>query len=70
MEDLKRFFAKAAIKRTIKNAGSTTPSVARNAPKNPPCDEPIKVAIFTAIGPGVDSATAIKSRSSDSVSQA
>ena len=50
------------------NEGNTTPRVASSAPKNPPCDEPIKVAIFTAIGPGVDSATAMKLINSSSVS--
>jgi hypothetical protein len=42
------------------NAGSTTPTVAHKAPKIPPCELPTKVAIFTAIGPGVDSAMPIK----------
>ena len=51
------------------NEGKIAPAVAQRAPKNPPCDEPTKVAIFTAIGPGVDSATAIKLSSSLSVSQ-
>ena len=50
-------------------AGSTTPSVAKNAPIKPPCVAPIKVAIFIAIGPGVDSDTAIKLINSSSVSQ-
>ena len=58
-----------AIRRMMTKDGSTTPSVARNAPRIPPCDEPTNVAIFTAIGPGVDSATAIKLSSSVSVSQ-
>ena len=51
------------------NEGKTTPSVASNAPQNPPCDEPTKVAIFTATGPGVDSATATKLSRPSSVSQ-
>lgn len=38
--------------------GSTTPKVAMKEPRSPPWDAPIKVAIFTAIGPGVDSDTA------------
>ena len=50
------------------NDGSTTPIVAMNAPSIPPCDEPMKVAIFTARGPGVDSDTAIKLMNSLSVS--
>lgn len=64
------FVNREAIKRIRIKEGRTTPSVASNAPQKPPCDEPTKVAIFTAIGPGVDSATAIKLRSSLSVSQA
>ena len=43
-----RFFSADAIKRIIKNDGNTTPSVATNEPRIPPCVEPIKVAIFTA----------------------
>ena len=58
-----------ATRRIMTKDGVTTPRVARRAPKNPPWDEPTKVAIFTAMGPGVDSATAIKLRSSSSVSQ-
>ena len=55
----KRLLAtEAIIKITVKD-GKTIPSVAINAPKIPPCDDPTKVAIFTAIGPGVDSAIAI-----------
>ena len=42
-----RFFSADAIKRIIKNDGNTTPSVATNEPRIPPCVEPIKVAIFT-----------------------
>ena len=57
----------ATSKMMIKD-GKTTPNVANIAPKNPPCEEPTKVAILTAIGPGVDSATAIKLSSSPSVS--
>ena len=64
-----RFFSADAIKRIIKNDGNTTPSVATNEPRIPPCVEPIKVAIFTARDPGVDSDTAIKFRNSFSVSQ-
>ena len=64
------FVKSEAMRSMIINEGKTTPSVARSAPKIPPCEEPTKVAIFTAIGPGVDSATAIKFKSSLSVSQA
>ena len=53
----------------MKNEGSTTPSVAISAPGKPPCDDPIKVAILIASGPGVDSETATKLRNSASVSQ-
>ena len=63
-----RFCSTAAMSRMMKNDGSTTPKVASSAPKKPPCDEPIKVAIFTASGPGVDSDTAMKLRNSLSVS--
>ena len=64
------FVKSEAMRRMIINEGKTTPSVARSAPKIPPCEDPTKVAIFTAIGPGVDSATAMKFKSSFSVSQA
>ena len=57
------------ISRMMKNEGSTTPSVAISAPGKPPCDDPIKVAILIASGPGVDSETATKLRNSASVSQ-
>ena len=49
--------------------GSTTPKVAMKEPRSPPWDVPIKVAIFTAIGPGVDSDTATIFKKSDSESQ-
>ena len=49
--------------------GSTTPSVATSAPGSPACDEPMKVAMFTASGPGVDSDTAIKLKNCVSSSQ-
>jgi hypothetical protein len=65
----KSLLRSAAIQRMMIKDGRTTPSVADNAPQKPPCDEPTKVAILTAIGPGVDSATAIKFNSSFSVSQ-
>jgi len=55
-----KFLAREAIINIITNDGRTIPSVAINEPKIPPCDEPINVAIFIAIGPGVDSDTAIK----------
>ena len=64
-----RFFSTAAISRMMKKEGSTTPSVAISAPGKPPCDDPIKVAILIASGPGVDSETATKLRNSASVSQ-
>ena len=56
------------ISNIIRNEGVTTPRVATKAPIMPPWDEPIKVAILTAIGPGVDSATAMKLKISSSVS--
>ena len=52
----------------IKNDGKITPMVDRRAPKKPACDEPTKVAMLTASGPGVDSDTATKFKNSDSVS--
>ena len=48
----------ADIKRIMIKDGSTTPSIAHTEPRTPPCVDPTKVAIFTAMGPGVDSATA------------
>ena len=65
----KRSRIRAEMIRMMTNEGRTTPRVATTEPKNPACVEPTKVAIFTAIGPGVDSATAIIFRSSASVSQ-
>ena len=53
----------------MRNAGNTTPIVAQIAPSGPPCDAPTKVAMFTAMGPGVDSHTPMKSRNASSVSQ-
>ena len=64
-----RLFSAAAISRMMPKDGSTTPSVAHSAPAKPACEEPIKVAMFTASGPGVDSDTAMKLRNSASVSQ-
>ena len=64
-----RFCSTAAMSRMMTNEGSTTPSVAKNAPSSPPCEEPMKVAMLTASGPGVDSDTAIKLKNSLSVSQ-
>ena len=58
-----------AMSRMMINEGSTTLSVAVSAPNTPPCVEPTKVAILTAIGPGVDSATAIILSNCSSVSQ-
>ena len=57
------------MSRMMTNDGSTTPSVANREPSMPLCDAPMKVAIFTASGPGVDSETAMKLISSLSVSQ-
>ena len=62
-------FMTEAMSSMIRNAGMMTPSVARIAPSTPPCENPTNVAIFTAIGPGVDSDTAIKSIIWVSVSQ-
>lgn len=59
----------AASNNIMINDGKTTPRVAKNEPNKPPCDEPTKVAILIAIGPGVDSDTAIKLSISSSVSQ-
>lgn len=58
-----------AISRIIMKDGNTTPTVATRAPKIPAWDDPTKVAILTAMGPGVDSDTAIKFIISDSVNQ-
>ena len=54
------------MSRMMKKDGRTTPSVAQNAPSTPPCDAPMKVAMLTASGPGVDSDTAMKLRNSAS----
>lgn len=59
-----KFLIAQAINKMIIKEGKTTPSVARNDPQNPPCEEPTNVAILIAIGPGVDSAIAIKSKNS------
>ena len=64
-----RFFSTAAISRMMKNEGSTTPSVAQNAPAIPACEDPMNVAILMASGPGVDSDTAIKLKNCVSSSQ-
>ena len=58
-----------ATSKIIINDGKITPSVARKEPKIPACEDPIKVAIFIATGPGVLSATAIKFNISELVSQ-
>ncbi len=39
--------------------GTTKPIVAERAPNTPAVVKPVNVAIFTPIGPGVDSDTAI-----------
>ena len=64
-----KFLRSAAIKRIMKKEGITTPRVAKKLPKMPPWEEPIKVAILTARGPGVDSETAMKFKNSSSDSQ-
>ena len=66
---LSRSWMRAAMSRMMKKDGRTTPSVAQNAPSTPPCDAPMKVAMLTASGPGVDSDTAMKLRNSASESQ-
>ena len=66
---LSRSWMRAAMSRMMKKDGRTTPSVAQNAPGTPPCDAPMKVAMLTASGPGVDSDTAMKLRNSASESQ-
>ena len=75
----RKFFTTAEINNMIMNEGKTTPRVAHNEPTIPPKTgpskphsalpviDPTKVAILTAMGPGVDSDTAIILRSSDSV---
>ena len=62
-----RFFSADAIKRIIKNDGNTTPSVATNEPRIPPCVEPIKVAIFTARGPGAVSYTHLRAHETKAI---
>ena len=57
-----RFCSTDAISRMITKDGSTTPSVAHTAPQKPPCEDPMKVAMLMANGPGVDSDTAMKLR--------
>ena len=64
-----RLCSAAAMSRMMTKEGSTTPTVATKEPASPACEAPIKVAMFTASGPGVDSDTAIKLRNSLSVSQ-
>ena len=68
-EYFKKLRIRAAIIKMITKDGRTTPRVAAAAPARPACEEPIKVAMLTASGPGVDSDTAIKFRKSDSESQ-
>ncbi len=52
------------------NEGMQTPSVASAEPATPPFLYPIYVALFIAMGPGVDSASAVMSRNSSLVIQA
>ena len=49
-----KFLASVAINKIITKEGITIPSVAIKEPRIPPCEEPMKVAILIAIGPGVD----------------
>lgn len=65
----KIFLINIDIINIITKAGSTTPMVERSEPNIPPCVEPINVAILMAIGPGVDSDTAIMFNNSSSVNQ-
>ena len=62
-------FNTAAITSITSSAGRTTPSVAQAAPARPACVLPTKVAMFTAMGPGVDSQTPINRTSVCSSSQ-
>lgn len=68
-EYLSKSFMIEAMMNIITSEGNTTPRVAINPPMKPACDEPTKVAMFTASGPGVDSDTAIKFTNSSSLSQ-
>ena len=56
-----KWFKIDEINTMIKKGAIITPSVATTAPKNPFWDAPTNVAKLTAIGPGVDSQTPIKS---------
>ena len=49
---LSRWESKVATSKMMIKDGKTTPKVASIAPRNPPCEEPTKVAMLTAIGPG------------------
>ena len=62
-----RLCSAAAMSRMMTKEGSTTPTVAAKEPASPACEAPIKVAMFTASGPGVDSDNAIKLKNSLSV---
>ena len=53
-EYLSKSFMIEAMINIITKEGNTTPRVAINPPMKPACDEPTKVAMFTASGPGVD----------------
>ncbi|OPZ63686.1 MAG: hypothetical protein BWY85_01574 [Firmicutes bacterium ADurb.Bin506] len=63
------FLASAANNRTITTEGAITPSVAMTPPGMPPRRYPTKVALLTAMGPGVTSAMATMSVNSARVSQ-
>ena len=56
----KSFMIEAMIN-IITNEGNTTPRVAINPPAKPACDEPTKVAMFTASGPGDRKSTRLNS---------
>ena len=60
---------KAEMMVTMIMGGTSTPRVARRDPDRPWTRYPQKVAVFTAMTPGVHWATALRSSSSSSVSQ-
>ena len=64
-----KFWINAAIIVIITSDGNTTPSVANMPPRMPACFWPTKVAVFTAITPGVHWPIAYQSMTSSSVAQ-
>ena len=52
-----KFLSTEAISKITINDGKTTPKTASKLPRSPALVDPIYVARFTAIGPGVDSQT-------------